>query len=59
MFAISQAASNWASVASVMVDGMLPWLPSASSPLSSSHLRSSWAPATLLRFPPGALACWL
>ncbi len=59
MFAISHCASNAASVASETVPGMLPWLPSASSPLSSSHARSWCAPATLLTLPPSAFACWL
>jgi hypothetical protein len=41
MFATSHWASNWAMVASLIVDGIEPWLPSASSPLSSSQVRSS------------------
>jgi hypothetical protein len=44
MFATSHWASNAAMVASLIVDGIDPWLPSASSPRSSSHVRSSWHP---------------
>jgi hypothetical protein len=51
MLAVSSAASNWASVVSLMLPGTLPWLPIASSPLSSSSWRSScgviWRPSTL------------